>query len=317
MQHVLRRVAARCVDTALSLALLVTLTFFLAHAAPGGPAYSIVNLKTRPESIVEVDRQLGLDVPILQQYALWWQHLLHGGLGTSYLLNRPVAAVLRDYAGNSAVLLASGLGLGVVLALLGGLAAGVWHRRPAGRVLEILAVTLYACPTFVIGSVLALLLAGILPPQGVQNLRLETRSISDTLAHLALPGLTIALVVYASLSRFFAESVHTELARPYVRTARAKGLGFLDTLWRHVVPNAVRPFVTLVGLSLPALCASLIVVESVFGYTGLGWLLWRSAVAQDYPVLVAITLVVGVFTALGNLAADIVNMVLDPRLRHG
>ncbi|MEJ0049556.1 MAG: ABC transporter permease [Rhodospirillales bacterium] len=126
---------------------------------------------------------------------------------------------------------------------------------------------------------------------------------------------TIALVVYASLARFFAESVDGELARPYARTAAAKGLAFPAILLRHVAPNAVRPLVTLVGLSLPGVFSASVVVESVFSYPGLGWLLWRSALARDYPVLIGIVLVVGVVTIVGNLAADFVNAMLDPRLR--
>ena len=109
-----------------------------------------------------------------------------------------------------------------------------------------------------------------------------------------------------------AQSLRTELARDYVRSARARGLPEARILWRHVMPNALRPAVTLLGMAIPFLFAGSVVVESVFSYPGLGWLLWRSALAHDYPVLVALVLLVGVATIVGNLLADLVNSWIDP-----
>ena len=131
-----------------------------------------------------------------------------------------------------------------------------------------------------------------------------------------LPVLTISLVTVAGLSRYFAQSVHEELARDYVRTAAAKGLSFPRSLFGHVLSNALRPLVTVLGLSFPYIFAGGVVVETVFSYPGLGWLLWRSALAQDYPVLVAIVLLIGVLTVAGNLLADLVNGLLDPRASY-
>jgi peptide/nickel transport system permease protein len=140
--------------------------------------------------------------------------------------------------------------------------------------------------------------------------------VGDLARLLVLPAATMGLVVFAGLARFFGESVHAELGTAYARTAAAKGVGPWAVLLRHVMPNAVRPVVTLLGLSLPGLFGAGVVVESVFSYPGLGWLLWRSALAQDYPVLIGIVLLLGVATVVGNFLADLVNLLLDPRLLH-
>jgi peptide/nickel transport system permease protein len=158
---------------------------------------------------------------------------------------------------------------------------------------------------------------GWLPAGGANDLRLLHPGLADTLRHLVLPLSTVALAAFAGLAPYFAQSVDHELQRGYVRTARAKGLTPRDVLLRHVLRNALRPLVTMLGLSFPALIAGSVVVESVFSFPGLGWLLWRSALAHDYPVLVGIVLLVGVATILGNLAAELVNTWLDPRGQYG
>jgi peptide/nickel transport system permease protein len=110
--------------------------------------------------------------------------------------------------------------------------------------------------------------------------------------------------------------VHEELGKEYVRTAAAKGVAFPAILFGHVLRNALRPMVTMLGLSFPYIFTGGVIVESVFNYPGLGWLMWRSALSQDYPILIAIVLVIGVLTVLGNLLADLVNGLLDPRARY-
>jgi peptide/nickel transport system permease protein len=318
MGHVLAwKVAARGAEAALSLTLLVTLAFFLAHAAPDGPEYAILGVRMSPARVHQVATRLGLAMPVWRLDYLWWAHVLRGSLGYSFLLNRPVTGLLADYAGNSAALLGVGFGCGLLLTVAGGLAHGAWYRRWPGRVLGGLELLFYALPGFVIGTFLALAFSGWLrwlPPGGIADLRLVAPGFGDFARHLVLPALTVALVVYAGLARFFAESVDAELGRPYARMAAAKGLSSAQILFRHVAPNAVRPLITLLGLSLPGLFAASVVVESVFSYPGLGWLLWRSALARDYPVLIGIVLIIGALAVIGNLLADVLNTMLDPRL---
>jgi len=155
--------------------------------------------------------------------------------------------------------------------------------------------------------------SGWFPAGGLENLRLPRQTFGSAALHLALPAITVVLLTVPVLSRYFAQSVHEELGCDYVRSAAARGASPSRILIRHVIRNALRPLVTVLGLSLPSIFAGGVVVETVFSYPGLGWLLWRSALSQDYPVLIGIVLVIGVLTVLGNLLADIANTLLDPR----
>lgn len=312
----MRKLPARLGASALSLAILVTLTFVLVHLTPGGPAYSILGMKSTPKAVAALNAQLGLDVPLWRQYLIWWQHLLHGDLGFSFILHRPVGELLLSYERNTIAMYAIATVVSTLAAIGLGLAHGVYYLRWQGRAIGALELALYAVPSFFVGTVLVLLFAiqwDLLPAGGLTDIRSADPPASAYVAHLVLPVLTISLVTLAGLSRYFAQSVHEELARDYVRTAAAKGLSFPRILFGHVLRNALRPLVTVLGLSFPTIFAGGVVVETVFSYPGLGWLLWRSALSQDYPVLVAIVLLIGVLTVLGNLLADLVNGLLDPR----
>jgi peptide/nickel transport system permease protein len=310
------RVAGRVGSSAVSLVILVTLVFFLAHLTPGGPAYSILGMKATASSVAQLNARLGLDQPLLKQYFIWWWHLAHGQLGYSYLLNRPVGALLWRYERNTLVLYSVSIVVSLVLSILLGLAQGVWSGRWPAKAIGALQLGFYALPPFFVGTMLVLWFsvdAHWLPANGIVDLRQAQPGVGSYAAHLVLPVTTVAVLTTASLSRYFGEAVREELAKDYVRTAQAKGVGFTAILLKHVLRNALRPLVTLLGLSFPYIFTGGVIVESVFNYPGLGWLMWRSALSQDYPVLIAIVLVIGGLTVLGNLLADLVNGVLDPR----
>lgn len=311
--------ASRIFDTLATLALLVTITFFLAHAAPGGPAYAILGLHATPDATGAVNLQLGLNVPIWRQYLVWWAHLLRGDLGTSYLLNRPVASVIAGHAPVTAGLALLAIGAGTPVAVALGTLHGMAFTGWPGRALGLAETTLYALPAFFTGTVLIAVFStglGWLPAGGDTDLHLPHPTPGDTLRHLILPAATLALIQYATLAPYAARAMHSELRLPYVRTARAKGAGPARIILLHVLPRAIRPVITMLGLTLPLFLAGNVVVESLFGVPGLGWLLWQSALSHDVPVLTGLVLLAGVATIAGNLAASLINVWLDPRLRH-
>lgn len=315
----LRMITTRLLTAILSLAILVTIVFFMTHATPGGPAYSILGQKATPAAVHDLNVRLGLAAPLWQQYAIWWWHLLQGRLGYSYLLNRPVTQLIGDYMMNTLALYVGAILLALVLSIGIGLVQGVTYGRWPARVIGALQLSLYALPTFFVGTMFILYFGvkwGVLPTGGISDLRLENPGIGDFAQHLALPVLTVGLLGVAGLSRYFGTSVHEELGKDYVRTALAKGLTFRAVLFGHVLRNALRPLVTILGLSFPGIFAGSVLVETVFNYPGLGYLLWRSALSQDYPVISAIVLLLGVLTVVGNLLADVVNGLLDPRERY-
>ena len=267
----LRTLSRRLGASLLSLVILVTITFVLVHVTPGGPAFSILGLHATADSVAAVNKALGLTTPLWQQYAVWWWHLLHGDLGFSYLLHRPVGELLISYERNTVVMYALAIALSTVLAIGLGLAHGVLYRRPAGTLLSLLELALYAMPSFFLGAILVLVFATELrwlPPGGLFNLRLEQPTIGSYARHLILPVTTIALINMAGQARYFAQAVHEELGRDYVRTAVSKGAPFSRVLFGHVLRNALRPLVTLLGISFPYIFAGGVVVETVFSYPG-------------------------------------------------
>ncbi len=319
MAALLRTLRSRILSALLSLLILVSIAFALIHLTPGGPAYSILGLGAKPAAIAALNHALGLDRPLWRQYLGYLWALAHGELGASYIYNRPVAQMLLSYERNTILLQLVSLGASLLIGLGLGLAHGVFHAQRGGRLIGAVELGLYAVPTFFSGTLLILWFSmglGWLPAGGLEDLRLAQQTWGAALAHLALPAATLVLFTVPTLSRYFAQSVHEELGRDYVRSAAARGASPARILLRHVLRNALRPVVTILGLSLPAIFAGGIVTETVFSYPGLGWLLWQSAVAQDYPVVVAIVLVIGMLTVAGNLLADLANGLLDPRTRH-
>lgn len=315
MQMIIRRLASSC----LSLFILVALVFFMAHLTPGGPAYSILGQKATPESVAQLNQRLGLDQPILKQFGLWLWHLLHGKLGYSYLLNRPVGQLLWVYERNTLIFYTVSILVSTALSIALGLIQGVWFGRWPAKLIGVFQLGFYALPPFFVAAMLILWFAvdvHWLPASGIVNLRDADAGISSFAAHLVLPVTTVSLFTVSSLSRYFGEAVHEELRKDYVCTARAKGVSFSAILFKHVMRNALRPLVTILGLSFPYIFTGGVIVESVFNYPGLGWLMWRSALSQDYPILIAIVLVIGVLTVIGNLLADLVNGILDPRASY-
>ena len=315
----MRAIISRLSSGVLSLVLLVTLTFFIAHLSPGGPAYAILGLKATPVSVSAVNMKLGLDVPLWRQFGTWWLHLLTGDFGYSYLLNQPVSALIGVYEANTLTISVAALVLSTAASIGIGMVQGVYAEHWIGRCIGGAQLAAYALPSFFVATMLVLGFSvawPILPASGVASIRIEHPGVLDIARHAVLPVLTLTVVITAGLSRFFGQAVREELGREYVRTAAAKGVSPQRILWGHVLRNALRPLVTILGLSFPAIFAGGVVIETVFGYPGMGWLLWRSALSHDYPVLIAIVLLIGVFTVVGNLLADLVNTLLDPRVRY-
>ena len=316
---VIKMIGRRLASSSLTIFVLVTAVFFMVHLTPGGPAYSILGQKATAASVAQLNAKLGLDVWLPKQYAIWWWHLLQGRLGYSYLLNRPVGELLVTYELNTLVFYSVSIVLSTAISILLGLVQGVYFGRWPARVIGAFQLGFYALPPFFVAAMLVLWFSvqlRWLPSSGIVDLRLADPGVGSYAAHLVLPVATITLLTVSALSRYFGEAVHEELGKDYVRTARAKGVGFPAILFGHVLRNALRPLVTILGLSFPYIFTGGVIVESVFNYPGLGWLMWRSALSQDYPILIAIVLVIGILTVLGNLLADLVNGWLDPRASY-
>ncbi|MEV0849349.1 ABC transporter permease [Streptomyces sp. NPDC049954] len=298
------------------LLLVSVIVFVLLHMLPGGPARAILGPKGTPEQIQHFNHQQGYDRPLYEQYGMYLKRLVTGDLGESYKLNSPVFDLLRQRLPKTLLLTVLSTALAVVIAIPLGLVQAVRRGKTSDYALTGLAFLLYATPVFFLGLVMIILFAQVFPilpaeaPQG--------DSVADLLGDvggLVLPVVTMAFGVIAMFSRYMRSAVLDNLTEDYVRTAMAKGQSGRRIMARHVLRNALIPLATLLGLYLPTLFSGALVVESMFNYPGMGLLFWNAAQGSDFPVLLGVTLVVGVATVIGSLVTDILYALLDPRIR--
>lgn len=292
------------------------ITFLEAHLLPGNPARAILGVHASSAQIAAFDRANGYNERLPVQYLDYVDRLIHGNLGFSYQQNQSVAALLDERLPATVILV--GLSVVVALAAAAPLAVlqAVRRNKPVDYALTGVSFTFYSMPTFWLGLMLIMLLAvkaHVFPPVAPQG------SAGQILAHpqgLVLPVATLAFGSIASFSRYLRSSLLDNLTEDYVRTARAKGCSRRGVLYRHVFRNALAPIITLVGLSLPGILSGALITETVFNYPGMGLLFWNSALSQDYPVLLGVTIVVALGTVAGSLLADLLYAVADPRVRY-
>jgi len=290
------------------------LIFALVHAAPGGPlTVYLSNPNVRPEDIERLERLLGLDRPLHEQYLGWLSAFATGDWGFSYVDGRPVLERVLERAGGTFELMGSAFALALVSALvLGSLAA----LRPGSLIDSLVSgasIVGISLPTFWLGLVLQLVFAvelRLLPTAGRMGVAGEGR-----LAHLVLPAATLASFYAASWIRYIRASLAATFLREFVRAGRARGLSEARLLVRHALPNALFPLVTVLSLDFALLFSGAVVTETVFAWPGMGTLLVDSVYRRDYSVLMAILMVGSVAVVLSNLAADVVYGWLDPRVR--
>jgi peptide/nickel transport system permease protein len=294
------------------------LTFILIHMVPGSAARAALGLRATPVRIAAFNASYGLDKPFYAQFFDYADQLLHGNLGTSFTTQEPVTWEIGQRLPGDIVF----VGFSTLLALVIAVPMGVWQavrrNRLDDHLLNGVSFTLYAMPDFFFAFLLVALFCvqlHILPPEAPQATSLAGM-LADPRA-LVLPVATLTVTTVAGFSRYMRASAIDVLAEDFLRTARATGLPERLVLARHVLRNAFLPVVTMVGLTVPNIVAGAVIAESVFNFQGMGLLLYSASTSHDYPVLLGVTLIVGIATVVGNLVADVAYGVLDPRIRYG
>lgn len=289
--------------------------FIMLHLLPGGPARAILGIRATPAAIAAFNHANGYDRPLFIQYAVWVGHLATGQLGYSYKLNQNVASLVADRLPKTVLL----VGLANLFALVFAIPLGLMQARRRNSALDYsvtgIAFIFYSMPLFWLSLLLVIIFSidvRWFPPEAPQGGLVQVLTAPSG---LVLPVAALTLITIALFSRYMRSSAIDSLTQDYIRTAQAKGLGDAKLLRRHVLRNSLLPTITLIGLTLPVVVSGALLVESVFNYPGMGLLFWNAAQAQDYPVLLACTVVVGVATAIGSLLADLLYMVVDPRIR--
>ncbi len=310
------------------LPLLVGITivcFVVIHLAPGGPTdlQTDLNPKVSAQARARLSALYGLDQPLHVQYGRWLMQLVRGDLGRSFADDRPVASKILERIPVTLTIELLAMALILAVAIPIGVTGAVRPGSPADQCATFVAFIGFAMPSFWLALMLMSWFGvrlGWLPISGLQSLDYEAmrwwERWLDGAAHLVLPVFVSAFGGVAGFSRFMRGSMAEALRQPYVRTAVAKGLPASRVVYHHALRNALLPVVTILGLSVPGLISGSVIVEAIYAIPGMGRLYFDAVMARDYPVIMGVLLIGAVLTLLGNLLADVVYAVVDPRIRY-
>jgi peptide/nickel transport system permease protein len=306
--------ARRLAGFVLTLWAVSVVVFAVMNVLPGDPALSILGIDSSEEARAALRERLGLDVPVVQRYGQWVMGALRGDFGVSYSFGVPVAGLISERLAMTVSLALSGMAVTVVLALVAGIAAAARHGRAGDWIIMLASQLGIAIPAFWLSLLLVLLFAvklRWLPPGGFPGWDDPVAAMRA----LVLPTAALALVQSAVLARVTRSSALEVMRLDFVRTARATGLSPRRVLWRHVLPNALIPIVTIVGLQFAGLVTGTIVIENVFYLPGLGRLLFQSIANRDLVTVQALVMMFAAIVVTANFVVDIAYVLIDPRLR--
>ena len=290
--------------------------FGMLHVLYPSPALVVLPPRTSSVVIAAWNREHGFDAPVIMQYLRYLNQVLHGNLGFSVKLDQSVISLFAQRWARSAYLSGASLLLALLIAIPLGIFQAVRRNTVSDHVATTLAFVTYAMPDFLLYVVAISVLALTFPIFSYEaSQSTSVLAVALDWRAMTLPIVCLALLIVAGYSRYMRSSAMDTLAQDYIKAARAKGLPERLVLMRHLLRNACLPMATLIGLSIPALLAGNLICEVVFNYNGLGLLFYNSLQTEDYPVLLAYTLLGGLLTIAGNLMADITLTVADPRIR--
>ncbi len=313
----------RLLSSLLLILALLSLVFFLIHAAPGDP----LDLFTHPDLTDQqrelIRERLGLDRPLVEQYGRWLGGvILRADFGTSLRQHRPVAEIIAEAIPNTLLLTVAAYLVHMVTAVAVGVLLARHRGHPAERAVTVGGLAVYSLPSFWLGLMLILVFSrhlGWFPAGGMMSADAAFLSggarLLDRLHHLVLPVLMLGVGSAMGTARYVRNSVAEALGQDYVLAARAKGLPERTVLVKHALRNGLLPVITLVGLSFPFLLGGAVVAEVVFAWPGMGRVAIDAIWARDYPVIMGTTALAAVMVVLGNLLADLLYGLADPRVR--
>ena len=310
-------IAQRLLFVLFILAAMSLLVFGAIFALPGNTAAIILGQYATADALAAREASMGLDDPFLVQYWRWASAFVTGDLGQSMVMERPVGPVLWAALANSTILAATSLLFVAVIGIVLGVVAAVRHGQPTDHAVSVFTYLGISVPEFFWGIVLILVFArwlGLFPTGGYATL---DQGLWPFLSHLVLPVVTLTLTLIAHVSRLTRSSMLEVLQSNYVRAARARGKPERTVLRRHALRNGLLPSITVLAQDFGWLIGSIVVIETVFAYPGVGRLLIFAIQRQDIPVVLAVILVVTAVYALANLTADLLYAWLNPRIRYG
>ena len=312
LAYSLRRVFA-AIPVMLTVAVFV---FLLLRLTPGDPAAIIAGDTATPEQLARIRSSLGLDKPLMIQFAQWFGLLLQGDLGTSLISNTPVTQLIGKHLEPTISLALITIALSIVIAVPLGVMAAWLHKTWVDHAVMALSVIGFSVPVFVIGYILIQIFAIELRWLPVQGFRPIARGLWPFLERAILPSLTLASIYVTLIARMTRASMLEVLGEDYIRTARAKGLRESRVLFRHALRNAAVPVLTIIGTGFALLISGVVVTETVFNIPGIGRLTVDAILARDYPVIQGMILLTSALYVSVNLLIDLSYSLFDPRIRY-
>lgn len=299
-------------------------TFALVHLLPGSPVDDL-RLSTpglTPEGAKSIERTLGLDRPIYEQYTSWLGQLVRGDLGISMKSYRPVTSLIEQRLPNTLLLGGTALLVSLIIAIPIGIIAALRPNSVFDHVSTVGSSLGFALPSFWVGLLLILAFAvqanawhlPALPSGGMRTIP-GGGDFVDRLRHLILPVITLSIAQISGWTRYVRGQMLEALNEEYVRTARGKGLSESTVIWRHAFRNSLLPLVTLLGLSIPGVLAGTAIVEAIFSWPGIGQLSVQAATGHDYTLMMGLTVFLALTTLVASLITDLIYLAVDPRIR--
>ncbi|WP_269581546.1 ABC transporter permease [Roseibium sp. Sym1] len=296
---------------------LTIIVFLIMAMIPGDPATAILGSYATPENVAKLNKDLGLDKPLIQQYFIWIGNLFQGDLGRSYTLNRPVLDEVMERFSATLILAGTALLLCSVFGLLAGIVSAVRQYGWADKIITLLVLIGISTPSFWLGLLLILIFAvnlRLFPASGMYAIY-GGGDLPDLLYHLALPAITLSVVATGVIARLTRTAMLEVLRQDYIRTARAKGLSERKVIYKHAFKAALVGVVPVIGIQAGFVIGGAVYIETVFQWPGIGSMLVTAISTRDLLLVQGGVLVVAAAYVLFNLLADVVQTILDPRLR--
>ncbi|OWY15532.1 glutathione ABC transporter permease GsiC [Thioclava sp. F34-6] len=297
----------RLIQAALILLGVSLITFFLLFVLPADPVRQIAGRSATPETVANIRHQLGLDQPFIVQYWRYLTGLFQGDMGRSYLQKTEVATLVAARLPATLLLMLGAIVAELIMGLTLGIVAAIRRGGALDQSLMITSFVAVSAPQFVVGLLLLYVFA----------VKLSWFPIGGygSFSNLVLPALTLGIMGSGWYSRMMRSSMIDVLRSDYIRTARAKGLRRFRVLALHAMPNAILPIIAMIGIDIGIFMSGIVVVESVFGWPGIGQLAWQAIQRVDIPIIMGVTLVSACAIVLGNLLADLITPFIDPRIK--
>lgn len=295
----------------------ITLIDYAIMCLAGSPLEMLKGPRISDAALQAKEIAAGLDKPLIVQYFVWLWQLLQGNLGYSMKSYEPVSAMIGSHIDPTLLLMGASLALSLLIAVPAGIYSAVKQYSKGDYAVVTASFIGSSIPSFFLALILIYIFTvklGILPSGGMNTLGMDG-SVADTIRHMVLPVTVLAVSLAGSNIRYIRSSFLEILQQDYLRTARAKGIGYKRVIWKHAMRNALLPIVTVIGMQIPMLFGGAVIIEQVFSWPGLGLMTMTAIMGRDYPVIMGVCLLSAVVVLVSNLITDILYALVDPTIQ--